>query len=154
MKITSTRVATALFFLWGVVHVLGGGAMLVAAQDPQAYLAMVATGRVAASAVTAPGDPAVAVFAFHAWNIVWAGLMVSVIAIVLNGRNSRAGYWVNMAIVSGADIGLLLFLVVPGVMSPATAIPGLALWLPAGLAGWLSVRSSPPVRRVLASQRA
>lgn len=128
--------------------------MLAAADDPQAYLAMVATANVAASAVESAGDPALAVFAFHGWNIMWAGVMVAVIALVLNRRNSRVGYWVNLAIVSGADLGLLLFLVLPGVMSPATAIPGLVLWLPAGVAGWLAIRSASGSRTVLAGQGA
>jgi hypothetical protein len=102
----------------------------------------VATVSPASAALVPPeGSPADAILAFHAWNILWVGLCVTGIAVVLNRTASRAGYWINLALVSGADLGLLLFLVLPGIMAWSTAVPGLILWIPAGLTGYLAVRT-------------
>ena len=134
--------STTVFFLWGAIHVLGGLAMLAAADDPGQYLGMVATAAPeTASLVPPPGSPALAVLPYHAWNIAWIGALVAGIALALNRRNSRAGYWINLALVSGADIGLLAFFVLPGVMAPATASPGLLLWAPAAVFGGLALRA-------------
>jgi hypothetical protein len=57
------------------------------------------------------------VFAFHSFNIVWLGLVSIAVAVFLNWKNSKPGYWINMAIVGFADLGLIFFMVIPGVMS-------------------------------------
>lgn len=132
--------STTFFLLWGLLHVAGGAAMLLAAGDPVAYQASIATARPAnVTLVPPPGSPALSVLPFHAWNILWIGLCVSAIALTLNSRNSRPGYWINLALVAGADLGLLLFLVLPGVMSVTTASPGLLLWIPATIFGFLAL---------------
>ena len=138
-----TRTAAVLFFLWGLIHVLGGAVMLATLGDggPEAYLLTVATvdPGMASSAPEAGGASA-AVFGFHAWNILWVGLCVAVLAGTLNWRGSPIGYWVNLALISGADLGLLVFLVLPGIMAWSTASPGLGLWLPAAVTGFLALR--------------
>ncbi|MEQ9398301.1 MAG: hypothetical protein RJQ04_03945 [Longimicrobiales bacterium] len=141
-----TRTAAVLFLLWGLVHVAGGAVMLATLGDgAEAYLRTVATVDPSAAALTPPaGSPAVAILGFHAWNILWVGLCVSAIALTLNLRGSRAGYWINLALVSGADVGLILFLVLPGVMTWGTAAPGLGLWLPAAAAGFVALRTRTP----------
>jgi hypothetical protein len=67
--------------------------------------------------------------------------MVTGVALVLNRVRSRPGYWFNLAVVSGADVGLLLFFVIPGVMSLSSAVPGLVLWLPAAVTGYLALEN-------------
>lgn len=137
------RTASVLFLLWGLIHVLGGFVMLQALADggAEAYLRTVATVDPSGASLVPPdGSPAQAILGFHAWNILWVGLCVSVVAVVLNRRSSRVGYWVNLALVSGADLGLLFFLVLPGVMTWGTAAPGLTLWIPAALTGFLALR--------------
>jgi hypothetical protein len=139
---TVRLLATTLFCLWGLVHVAGGALMLAASNDPAAYTALVATAGPTPGELLPPtGSPALAVFAFHAWNILWAGLMVTGVALVLNRVRSRPGYWFNLAVVSGADVGLLLFFVRPGVMSLSSAVPGLVLWLPAAVTGYLALEN-------------
>jgi hypothetical protein len=132
------RTAMILFSLWGLVHILGGALMLLTlggggVDGAEAYLATVATADPSSAALVPPtGSPAIRILGFHAWNLIWVGLMVTGVAITLNRKASRAGLWVNLGLVSGADLGLLLFLVIPGVMSWTTALPGLILWLQLG----------------------
>lgn len=138
------RTATVLFFLWGIIHVVGGAAMLAAlGESPEAYLRTVASADPTSAALAPPlGSPANAVLGFHAWNILWIGLCVSIIAATLNRQASRVGYWINVALVSGADLGLLIFFVLPGVMTWTTAAPGLSLWIPAAATGLLAMRGA------------
>jgi hypothetical protein len=141
MKQRLVVLSTTFFLLWGLLHVAGGAAMLLAAGDPVAYQATLSTAQPAnATLVPPPGSPSLSVLPFHAWNILWLGLCVSVIALTLNRRNSPSGYWINLALISGADLGLVLFLVLPGVMAPTTASPGLLLWIPAAIFGFLALR--------------
>jgi len=39
-----------------------------------------------------------------AWNLVFFAISVSVIAMLLNWRNSRLGFWLNLGIASVTDI--------------------------------------------------
>jgi hypothetical protein len=47
------------------------------------------------------------VFAFHAFNLMWLGLLAGLIAVRLNWYNVLAGYWLNVALVGFTDLGLL-----------------------------------------------
>jgi hypothetical protein len=59
-------------------------------------------------------------------------LVAIVVAVFLNWRNSRPGYWINLAVVALADIPFILFVLVPGHMPIFPGIIGPVLWL-AGL---------------------
>lgn len=138
-----TRTATILFFLWGLVHVVGGAVMLIAlGGGPEAYLGTLTSVERASASLVAAGSPAAAVFGFHAWNILWIGAVVAVVAVTLNRKASPIGFWINLALVSGADLGLLIFLILPGVMTWASGAPGLILWIPAAATGFLALRGS------------
>lgn len=39
-------------------------------------------------------------------------------ALALNWRNVRWGYWINLAVVSVADIGFIIFILLPGYLPP------------------------------------
>lgn len=56
-------------------------------------------------------------------------LAAIVVALGWNWRNSRAGYWLNLAIVSTADIPFVLFIVLPGHMKGPEALLGPTLWV-------------------------
>ena len=62
------------------------------------------------------------VFAYHAFNLTWLGIFVSVVAVISNWRNQASGFWVNLALVGMIDLGLIIYMVVPGV------IPGSDPW--------------------------
>lgn len=82
------------------------------------------------------------VFAFHSFNIICLGVLSIFAAIFLNWKNSRTGYWLNLVIVGFADLGLILFMVTPGVMQISDAWIGPALFLVAVLFSTLGRFSS------------
>ena len=49
--------------------------------------------------------------------------------VFLNWKNSRLGYWLNLGVVGAADIGLFVFLIIPGYMALADGFSGPLLWL-------------------------
>lgn len=130
------KIAAVAYLLWGLVHVAGGGAMLRAAlSDPDTFLSMLTGNETAVlmQARASGGDIALLstneVFAFHSFNIIWIGTVACVIAVRMNWKNSRIGYWFNMALVGFADVGLILFMIVPGVMDISDAWIGPLLFV-------------------------
>lgn len=122
------RIAAVAYLLWGLVHVAGGGAMLNAAlAGPDTFLPMLTgNGNAVLMETHASGGnfallSATEVFAFHSFNIIWIGIVVCIVAVRMNWKNSGTGYWFNMALVGFADAGLILFMVAPGVMSISDA---------------------------------
>jgi hypothetical protein len=151
MPTRSSRIGATCYAFWGVIHVIGGALLLRAAlMGPDAFLraqvgsSTVALGDLGAHvpALTIAGS----VFAFHAFNLAWLGLLATVIALRLNWFNSPSGYWLNLALVGFTDLGLVLFIVGPGVMSWADAWIGPALFAPAWLFSTLGMRATAGFR--------
>jgi hypothetical protein len=82
----------------------------------------------------------------NGWNLViFAGFAI-VIAIHLNWKNSCAGYWLNLWVISAADIGFIYFVLMPGhvPMIPGAVAP--ILWIVAlalTTVGYLQARKEP-----------
>jgi hypothetical protein len=159
MATRSSRAGAILYALWGLVHVIGGAVLLRAALGgTDAFLrAQLGSSPLEPSALSDHGPTltvAGGVFAFHAFNLAWLGLLAVFVALRLNWYNSAAGYWLNLALVGFTDLGLVLFLVAPGVMSWADAWIGPVLFIPAWLfstmgmrsTGWSGSRLSPVLR--------
>jgi hypothetical protein len=64
-----------------------------------------------------------------AYNILWIGLLVIVIAVGMNWRNSALGYWLNLAVVGATDLGLLVALLLPGYMAWSDGMIGISLFV-------------------------
>lgn len=140
----SVKIGAALFVLWGVIHVLGGGMIVAAALSgpPAKALAMMGTSVNQTELATVPGGIVNAVIQFHGFNILWMGIVSIAVAIFLNWRNSRIGFWVNLAVIGFADLGLILFLIVPGYMSWSDGLIGPVLFVAGGIFTFLGLRSS------------
>ena len=133
MKRYAHRAGATFFLLWGILHVVGGAALLATSMTDgaQGMLGMIDNGAAASGVGSIPTGIADGLARFHAFNLLWMGLLVSGIAIRMNWKNSWAGYWINLVVVVAADVGLLVYFVAPGYMPAADAIPGPLL---AGLA--------------------
>ena len=128
MKATH-KIGAVFYALWGLLHIAGGGLMFLQESGAN-VLAMVGTGNPAA--IPSDTSPLVdAVLTYHSFNLAWIGAFVLVVAVLLNWKNDRVGYWINLAVVSIVDLGLLFTTVLPGHMALGTAIPGIVLWIPA-----------------------
>lgn len=98
------------YFGWGALHLLAATNSFRFAANLEAGLVQ---GRLFQGAFY------VAIFA----------VVAVVVALILNWRNSRVGYWINLLTVSAADIPFILFIVLPGHMTGPEAVVGPALWL-------------------------
>ncbi len=87
-----------------------------------------------------------AVFSFHAYNLSWFGLFALTVAVALNWRNSIVGYWVNLIVVGADDVGLLLFLLIPGHLSLLEAGLGPILFVSAFLFSTIGLLTRPVSR--------
>jgi len=104
----------AAYVAWGALH-------LLAAANAFRFAGAVEPGLVQGRLFQ--GAAYVAVFAVTA----------VIVALGFNWRNNRPGYWINLLVVSAADIPFVLFIVLPGHMTGPEALLGPTLWL-AGVA--------------------
>lgn len=145
MPTRSSRIGATLYALWGAVHVIGGIVLLQAALGGTDAFIQVQAGSSSLGSATMSGSAAAiavanSVFLFHAFNLTWIGLLVGFVAVRLNWSNTASGYWLNLALVGFTDLGLLLFVVAPGVLSWADAWIGPALFVPAWLFSTIGFR--------------
>lgn len=147
MPTRSSRIGATFYALWGFIHVIGGALLLRAALTGTGAFLRAQVG----SSTVELGDLgghvptltiAGSVFAFHAFNLAWIGLLAAFVALRLNWYNSPAGYWLNLALVGFTDLGLVVFIVGPGVMPWADAWIGPALFVPAWLFSTLGMRAT------------
>ena len=58
-----------------------------------------------------------------AFNLLFFALFGIAVAVMYNWKNSRLGYWLNLVVVSAADIGFIIYVLMPGYVP----------WVPGGL---------------------
>jgi len=104
------RIGAALYLLWGVLHV-------------NAAIATYELG-----ATLEPGLVQGRVYQ-DAWNLLFVAIAVSVIAILLNWKNSRLGFWLNLGIASITDMGFIIHVLVPEHVPFIPAVAGPVLWV-------------------------
>ena len=61
------------------------------------------------------------------------------VAVFLNWKNSRPGYWLNLVVISAADIGFIVTVLVPGYLPLIPGLIGPLLWLIALLFSTLAI---------------
>jgi hypothetical protein len=116
------KIGAVLYALWGLLHLgaardefaLGGGL------DPGLVQGKIYQG---------------------AWNLLFIALASILIAALFNWRNSRLGYWLNLAVASIADIGFLIFIFFPGNVSLIPGIFGPVLWVSAAIFTTIGIRT-------------
>ncbi len=64
-----------------------------------------------------------------AWNLLFFALFGIVVAVTLNWKNSRLGYWLNLIVVSAGDIGFIVTIIVPGYVPLVPGGIGPLLWV-------------------------
>lgn len=133
MKTYAHKTGALLYVLWGLLHIAGAALLLMQAFDAGATTVLTTIG----SGVPTSQIPLIssglvaAVLAYYAWNLLWIGCLVAVVAVRLVWRNKPTGYWLNLIVVSAVDLGLFVLLILPGYMSLVDGLLGIALWLPA-----------------------
>lgn len=116
MRYWAPKIGAVSYALWGLLHIWAGGLMLIA--DAPTQLDYLSTASLPMEELPRELEALVhAGLSFHAYNLVWFGLLALVVAVLLNWRNSVTGYWVNLVVVGADDLGLLWFLILPGHLS-------------------------------------
>jgi len=68
-----------------------------------------------------------------AWDLLLISIVAILIAVRWTWRNGRLGYWINLAMVSAADIGFIIFVFIPGHVAFFPGILGPVFWICAAL---------------------
>ena len=125
------KIGATFYVLWGVLHVFFGAWMIYALNTggAAAVMAIIGSG-VPAETLPQSLDPVTSgTIAQHSWNILWFGIFGIVVGAVLNWKNSLAGYWANLAVISAADSGFVVTILIPGYITIADGIEGPILWI-------------------------
>ena len=125
------KIGAIFYILWGVLHV-GFGALVLyrlAADGGTAALAQIGTAVPRSQLPAQLPDVASGVLAQHAWNLIVFGVFAVVVACIWNWRNSRTGYWLNLGVVSGADLAFLCAIVIPRFDTLVDGLAGPILWV-------------------------
>jgi hypothetical protein len=112
MKKITAKLGAALFVCWGLLHFTAAYGVYKLAQNSPATMAQ---GRLMQTA----------------FYLVALAATAIVLAITLNWRNDRLGFWVNAVMVGIADIPFILFVLVPGYVPWWPGLLGPVLWVAA-----------------------
>jgi hypothetical protein len=108
----AAKLGSALYVCWGLLHFTAAYGVYKLAQNSPATMAQ---GRLMQTAFYLAAFAATAI----------------VLAITLNWRNDRLGFWVNGVIVGIADIPFILFVLIPGYAPWWPGLLGPVLWIAA-----------------------
>lgn len=132
------------YILWGVMHAMIGIQILVINTGQSTYDVITTLYR-DSGMVSTPlqlGSVIGAIMTQHAWNLLWFGVFAIVVGAVWNWRNSRVGYWANLAVVSLADIGFIVAILIPGYINFWMGIWGPILWILAAIFSTMGLRNT------------
>lgn len=111
-RIVLARIGAVFYVLWGLLHIY---ATYFVYQTGLTVSPGMAQGRIFQTA-------------FYVFACAITGI---VLAIKMNWRNDRVGYWLNALIVGIGDVPFILFVLVPGYMPLWPGVWGPALWIAA-----------------------
>lgn len=104
------QIGAVLYILWGVLHLAAAGQGFRLASGADA------------------GEIKGRLYQ-NAWHLLTISLAVIGVAVALNWTNSETGYWINLALASAADVGFILFILMPGHIRLFPGVIGPVLWV-------------------------
>ncbi len=104
------KIGAVTYVLWGLLHIQAARLVYVLGQSIEPGIIQ---GRVYQDA----------------WNLLFFALFGIVVAVTLNWKNSRLGYWLNLVVVSAGDIGFIITIMVPGYIPLMPGGLGPLLWI-------------------------
>jgi hypothetical protein len=76
-----------------------------------------------------------------AWDLLFFALFAIVVAVRYNWKNDTLGYWLNLIVVSAADIGFIIFVLLPGHVALFPGILGPIFWILGAVFSTLGIRT-------------
>jgi hypothetical protein len=117
------KIGAVLYLLWGLLHVK---AAIATYQLGMTLEPGIVQGRVYQDA----------------WNLAFFAISVSVIAVLLNWRNSRLGFWLNFSLATVTDLGFIFHVLAPGYIPMVPGVVGPVLWVLAVIFTAIAIRKS------------
>jgi len=105
----AARIGAVFYVLWGVFHLVAANAVYALAEQSTGMV----RGRLLQDA-------------FYLLFFAVAGILM---AVILNWRNDKQGYWMNGTFIAFADIPFVLFVLAPGLIPWWPGLAGPLLWL-------------------------
>jgi hypothetical protein len=138
------RIGAVFYVLWGIFHTYIGVVLLLKVTGGGTPAALATIGNaLPPDRILQVNDPLInGVLEHYSWNLVWFGLYAIVLAVFMNWKNSRVGYWFNLVVVSLTDIGFIGGIVIPGYITAAAGWTGPTFWLLAAAFTTLGLRQT------------
>jgi hypothetical protein len=120
------KIGATLYILWGLLHVK---ASIATYQLGMTLEPGIVQGRVLQDA----------------WSLAFFAISVSVIAVLLNWKNSRLGFWLNFSLATVTDLGYIIHVLVPGYIPIVPGIAGPVLWVLAVIFTAIAIKKSSTI---------
>lgn len=104
------KAGAVVYVLWGLLHLKAAQMMFVLGESLE------------------PGMVQARIFQ-NGWNLLIFAVFGMVIAVAMNWKNSPTGYWLNLCVISAADIGFIYFVLMPGYAPMMPGVLGPILWI-------------------------
>jgi hypothetical protein len=116
------KIGSVLYVVWGLLHIVAAYEefLLGASLEPGLVQGKINQG---------------------AWDVLFFALVSILIAIVYNWKNNRLGYLLNLLVVSIADIGFIIFVLLPGHVALFPGVLGPVFWISAVIFSTLGIRT-------------
>lgn len=75
------------------------------------------------------------------WTLACASVFTIAVAVTLNWKNRRDGYWINAFLVGVMDLGFIFFVLFPGYVPMWPGALGPVTWLIAWALSWLALKA-------------
>jgi len=149
MKMHAHKIGAIFYVLWGIQHVAFGGMFLYALLSG-GIPAVLALSDVTIPAQDFPGMLN-GLLVWHSWNLIWFGLFAFIVGVAMNWRNSQAGYWMNLVVVSASELGFVFAILAPGYIGFSGAIVGPIIWILAVIFSTIGIRRIKATRNASAN---
>ena len=106
----NARIGAILYVIWGLLHIIAANKVYQLAQTLESGMVQ---GRIIQ----------------NAWNLLFFAVFAIAIAIFMNWKNNKTGYWLNLVVVSAADVSFILAILMPGYLPIVPGIIGPAVWI-------------------------
>ncbi len=79
----------------------------------------------------------------EAWDLLFFALAAILIALIYNWKNNRMGFWLNLVLVSAADLGFIIYVLIPGYVTFFPGIIGPVFWIAGAVFTAIGLRTKP-----------
>lgn len=120
---TSAKIGASFYFLWGILHIAAAFEEFQLGKSLDFGLVQ---GKINQGA----------------YDLLFFSLFAIAVAVRYNWTNDKLGYWLNLIVVSGADIGFIVFVLLPGHVALFPGILGPVFWMGGLIFSTIGIRTN------------